>query len=354
MDFFAGDSAEGDYFDVAYVGVFNTAEDAQKYDFELTKAPHWTEATDKVKHQSFDQLYAGTGDANNGPENVFTPGASADWDFIVDYSDIAYADFTVDTLTYWGWIGIVGDLGQFGYQIDCNQAVFSHSFTVPAGADVVGAAQGAGATAASRMSVAINLEGQTVGAHTVHVLYKDTSGNIVSLGNFKLLILDENGSKATAYYSASDLVAMGATNATVTAADGYAHVMSNGGVGDHNDAKFTFTSDGFSDLIVIKYKTNANSYGSNYDGYFYLNGNKFIGNRKNSDNWFEYYNDGEWHYLILNLRKNKAGGSTPANVDVNNGAALTTVEYVLFDYADNSSGKKTADEYIDIAYVAFY
>ncbi len=298
-----------------------------------------------VKHQSFDQLYIGT-DAAVG--NIFTPGQSANWNMI---ATVSASD---SILTYWGWIGIVGDLGQFGYQIDCNQAVFSHSFTVPAGADVVGAAQGAGATAASRMSVAINLEGQTAGAHTVHVLYKDTSGNIVSLGNFKLLILDENGSKATAYYSASDLVAMGATNATVTAADGYAHVMSNGGVGSKDDAKFTFTSDGFSDLIVIKYKTNATSYGSNYDGYFYLNGNKFIGNRKNSDNWFEYYNDGEWHYLILNLRKNKAGGSTPANVDVNNGAALTTVEYVLFDYADNSSGKKTADEFIDIAYVAFY
>ena len=81
--------------------------------------------------------------------------------------------------------------------------------------------------------------------------------------------------------------------------------------------------------------------------YFLLNGNKFMGNRKNSDNWFEYYTDGEWHYLVLNLRKDK-------NIDVNAGAALTTVEYVIFDYAGNNSGKKTADEYIDIAYIAFY
>jgi hypothetical protein len=174
------------------------------------------------------------------------------------------------------------------------------------------------------------------------------------LSTFKVLVTDETGANATAYYSAEELVAMGATNATVTSTDGYAHVVTTDAVGGKNDPKFTFTSNGFSDIVVIKYKTNSPGYGSNYDGYFLLNGNQFIGNRKNSDNWYEYYGDGEWHYLVLNLRKNKASSSAAANTDVVDGASLTTVEFVPFDYAGNKSGKNLADEYIDIAYVAFY
>ena len=46
MDFFAGDSAEGDYFDVQYVGFFNTAEDAQAYDDKVNfKVPAHTDET---------------------------------------------------------------------------------------------------------------------------------------------------------------------------------------------------------------------------------------------------------------------------------------------------------------------
>ena len=185
MDFFAGDSAEGDYFDVAYVGVFNAAEDAQKYDFELTKAPHWTEAPDQVKHQSFDQLYAGTGNADNGPENIFTPGASADWDFVVDYSDIAYADFTVDTLTYWGWIGFMGEKGQFGYQIDMNPAVYNDEFAFVGGdhEGIIGAAQGVGADSGHRMKIAISIAGLE-GEHTVRAMYKTADGMEICLNEF--------------------------------------------------------------------------------------------------------------------------------------------------------------------------
>ncbi len=46
MDFFAGDSAEGDYFDVQYVGFFNAAEDAQAYDDKVNfKVPAHTDET---------------------------------------------------------------------------------------------------------------------------------------------------------------------------------------------------------------------------------------------------------------------------------------------------------------------
>ena len=305
----------------------------------------WNADKSIVTHISFDQLYVGP-TANDG--NAFTPGKESEW------NKVAVIDRSVSQLYFWGWIGYKGEFSQFGYQIDCDAPVFDASYAVAAEEEVVNAAAGTGATGVSRMRICMNTAGLTAGVHTVNALYKNADGEIVRLSYFKILIVDDNGAQATDYYSASDLVAMGATNATVTAGDGYAHVVSNDGVGGKNDPKITLTSDGFSDFVVIKYKTNAESYGLNYDGYFLLNGNKFIGNRKNSDNWFEYYTDGEWHYLVLDLRKNKTNDSAEANTDVNNGAALTTAEYVLFDYAGNKSGKKSADEFIDIAYVAFY
>ena len=305
----------------------------------------WSADKAIVKHQSFDQLYVGP-TANDG--NVFTPGASGNW------NSVAVINSSVAQLYYWGWIAYMGEFGEFGYQIDCDAPVFSAGFAVTAEAGVVNAAAGVGADGASRMRIAISTAGLTAGVHTVNVLYKNAAGDTAALCCFKILIADDAGASATEYYSAEELVAMGAANATVTAADGYAHLVSTDEVGGKNDVKFTFTSDGFSDYVVIKYKTNSAGYGSNYDGYFLLNGVQFIGNRSKSDNWYEYYGDGEWHYLVLNLRKNKANSSAAANTDVVDGAALTTIEFVPFDYAGNKSGKNLADEYIDIAYIAFY
>ena len=183
-DFYTGGADEG-FLDVEYIAFFNTAEYAQAYDFELHKAPHWTEATDQIKHQSFDQLYTGTGNADNGPENIFTPGASADWDFVVDYSDIAYADFTVDTLTYWGWIGFMGEKGQFGYQIDMNAAVYNDEWAFVGGdhEGIIGAAQGVGADSGHRMKIAISLAGLE-GEHTVRAMYKTGAGVEICLNEF--------------------------------------------------------------------------------------------------------------------------------------------------------------------------
>ena len=185
LDFFTDAGNEGDYFDVQYIGFFNTAEYAAAYDFEMNKAPHWTETPDQIKHQSFDQLYAGTGDAGNGDENIFTPGHSADWDFVVDYSDIAYADFTVDTLTYWGWIGFMGEKGQFGYQIDMNAAVYNDEFAFVGGdhEGIINAAKGAGADSGHRMKIAISLAGLE-GEHTVRAMYKTGEGMEICLNEF--------------------------------------------------------------------------------------------------------------------------------------------------------------------------
>ena len=252
----------------------------------------------------------------------------------------------------------MGEFGQFGYQIDCDTPVFDAGFAVVAEAGVVNAA--AGADGASRMRIAINTKDLTAGVHTVNALYKNAAGDIVALCTFKILVSDENASQATAYYSASDLAAMNANNAQVSAGDGYAHFVTGGELKDKDNPSITLTADGegFSDFIVIKYRTNCANYGSNYWGILKLNdAGDFIGNRKGSDNWFKYDMDNEWHILVLDMRRNKASNSAPANVDVVDGADITSITYNFFDYAGNSGKKASSDgeaEYFDIAYIAFY
>ena len=115
---------------------------------------------------------------------------------------------------------------------------------------------------------------------------------------------------------------------------------------------------GFTDIIAIKYRTNCGSYGSNFWGTFLLNGtNEFYGNRRDSDNWFFYYTDGEWDVLILDMRKNKQGSEGTPDTDVTGGAAIESLVYNFFDYTGNDGKLTTADggeEYFDIEYVAFF
>ena len=109
---------------------------------------------------------------------VFTPGASANWDKVVTYTD-----FAVDTLSYWGWIAYMGDLGQFGYQINYGEAIYDDAWAWETGADVVGAAQGAGADSGNRMKIAISLAG-LLGKNNVRVLYKAADGTVILLNEF--------------------------------------------------------------------------------------------------------------------------------------------------------------------------
>ncbi|MBE6585844.1 MAG: hypothetical protein E7645_04865 [Ruminococcaceae bacterium] len=133
-----------------------------------------------ITHQSFDQLYFGTGDAVNGPENIFTPGASAQWDGIVN------CDFSVDTLTYWGWIGYMGELGQFGYQVNGGEAIYNADWAFVGGDHeiIIGAAQGGGAESGNRMKIAISLAGIGGEGNVITVLYKNAEGVAVVLGEF--------------------------------------------------------------------------------------------------------------------------------------------------------------------------
>ncbi|MBQ5792629.1 MAG: hypothetical protein IIW17_01270 [Clostridia bacterium] len=163
----------------------------------------------------------------------------------------------------------------------------------------------------------------------------------------------------TAYYSAEALAAMTPANATVALVDGYAHFLT-GTADNMTNPSITLTAEGegYSDIIVIKYRTNCGTYGSNYWGTLLLNGTEeFNGNRKDSDNWFYYATDGSWNVLIMDMRKNKQGSSGIPDTDLTGGAAITSVVYNFFDYTGNDGKLATADggeEYIDIAYIAFF
>ena len=142
--------------------------------------PAWNADCAVVTHQSFDQLYIGT-EGGAGPHNIFTPGQAAAWD------KIATVDSSAEYLTYWGWIGIKGEVGQFGYQIDDNAAIFDDAFTFPTEPGVINAAAPTGSDTASRMKIMMNLNALDAGEHTVYVLYKNPNGDTVALNVFTLV-----------------------------------------------------------------------------------------------------------------------------------------------------------------------
>jgi hypothetical protein len=182
FDFFTSGCDEGDYFDVAYVGFFNTAEYAKDYDYETYKAPTWQEDQAVIKHVSFDQLYTGSDTASAGPENIFMPGQASSWD------GTAYLpDFSVDTLTYWGWVAYSGAFGRFGYQINGGTPVYDDAFTIPTEQPVIDAAISCGADSGQRMKIMISLAGLE-GENTVRTLYKSADGAEVCLNEFTVIL----------------------------------------------------------------------------------------------------------------------------------------------------------------------
>ena len=163
----------------------------------------------------------------------------------------------------------------------------------------------------------------------------------------------------TAYFSAEDIADLIPTNATLVLENGYVHFLT-GTEDTMTNPSITLTAPegGFTDIIAIKYRTNCGSYGSNFWGTFLLNGtHEFYGNRRDSDNWFFYYTDGEWDVLILDMRKHKQGSDGTPDTDVTGGAAIESLVYNFFDYTGNDGKLDTydlGDEYIDIEYIAFF
>ena len=179
MDFFTDGGAEGDYFDIEYVAFFKTAEAAETYYNDLHALKTWDSEAGKtiVKHHNFDALPVIGAD---GSENhvIFGNGAAAGWD------KVATIDFSVNTLKHWGWVGVYGELGEFGYQIDDGEYIFSSDFAVTPEQGVIDAV-GADATA-SRMGILIDVSA-LAGEHTVTTVYKNAAGYVVELLEFTVV-----------------------------------------------------------------------------------------------------------------------------------------------------------------------
>ena len=175
FDFYT-EGDKGEFLDVEYMAFFNTAEYAQAYDRELHKAPVWnTEAGNGVV------TFLGFNELNLFSEGVqiggMFQGNGADWD---KYGEI---DFTVDTLRYWGWAGMKGEMGEFGYAINGGEAVFSPDFVSETEQPVIDMILPSGADLATRMGIAIPV-GNLNGEFTVTTYYKDNTGFVVELTMF--------------------------------------------------------------------------------------------------------------------------------------------------------------------------
>ncbi len=134
--------------------------------------PAWDADKAVVAHQSFDQLVI------NDTTDLFTPGASDDWD------KVANLDETASTLKYWGWVGTTAaDIGAFGYRINGGEIVWDAAFAVEADQGVVDAATAGGAVGASRMAIYVNVGGIWGSDNTVEILYKTADESATVLLN---------------------------------------------------------------------------------------------------------------------------------------------------------------------------
>ena len=236
LDFFAGDSAEGDYFDVEFIGFFLSPEGAAEYDYEMHKAPMWNESG-FILHHSFDELdkYAGAAKV----EGVFTPGQSANWD-----KTITLNDFTVDTLRYWGWVAGTGGLGQFGYQINGGTPIYDDAWTVPDPG--LEPHMPAGHDHFTRMAIMISLDGLE-GENTIRALYKNAEGAEACLSEFTV-ILPEKPKDITNTF-ASDITSVAAGTAlNATDLSNYFTAMLN--LGQYLSVDGAYVMDGISEIFA--------------------------------------------------------------------------------------------------------
>lgn len=114
-------------------------------------------------------------------DNIVSPGQYADWD------KKAEIDHTLSGLKFAGWVGFYAEtVGEFGYQINKEAAVYSSDFTVEAEKEVVDAATGAGAKSAARMVIIIPTAQLLRGDVTIKILAKDAKGTEEVLSEFTI------------------------------------------------------------------------------------------------------------------------------------------------------------------------
>ena len=287
-----------------------------------------------ITHLSFDELDKWidiSGEITNSANSlgsIFTPGQSGSWDKIANVDD-----YTIAYLRVWGWVGFYAEeIGEFGYQIDDQDPVFSADFTIEAAQDVINAAAGTGAKSASRMAIMIPVRDLS-GEHTIKALVKDAAGTIEELTVFTLnKAVDPD---APVFMLTPDVIATTGTGAPDVAnvalsEDGSYVTLTNGTVGD---PYVTFRQiNANAHYVAIKYRTTAN--GSAFNLFAASAGNDATGQGDQLADQ-QYVADGQWHVAVVD--------TDPAEA-VNEECALSFVRYDFYTNGTNRS--------IDVAYIA--
>ncbi|MBE6697379.1 MAG: hypothetical protein E7581_02540 [Ruminococcaceae bacterium] len=308
-----------------------------------TEAPTTQEPTTEVPvpdpdpvttHLSFDELDKWidiSGDITNSANSlgsIFTPGQSAGWDKIATVDD-----YTIAYLRVWGWVGFFAEeVGEFGYQIDDQDPVFSADFAVVAGQDVVQAAAGTGAKCASRMTIMIPVRDLS-GEHTIKALVKDAAGTIEELTVFTLnKAVDPDAPVfmlTPAVIAATGTGAPDVASATISE-DGAYVTLVNGTVGD---PYITFRQMGCNvRYVAVKYRTTVA--GSGFNFFAASTGNDATGQGDQLAGQ-SYEADGMWHTVVTDL--------DPAEA-INEEWALSFLRYDFYTNGTNQA--------IDVAYIA--
>lgn len=110
---------------------------------------------------------------------IFTPGTANTWNKIADVQDP-----NVEYIELWGWVAFFGDaVGEFGYQIDDAEIIWSADYEKTPEQGVIDAA---GGKPAARYSIMVPVK-ELSGEHTVKGYVRDAAGTMELLVEFKLI-----------------------------------------------------------------------------------------------------------------------------------------------------------------------
>ena len=246
-------------------------------------------------HISFDQFCT----VLDGTEtDVFAPGASAGWDKTANIED-----YKVQYIKIWGWAAFYGEaIGEYGYQINDEEPVYSADFVVEAGADVVAAA---GGKPVSRFAIMVPVRDLS-GEFTVKGLVRDAVGTVEEIcvatvtkavdPDAPVILLDAAAVQATASGAAAGNHA-NQVGSAVLADDGSYVTLTSAESG--GDPWILFRNVNVNaQFIAVKYRTTV----ANKQFHYFVSstGNDATGAGDMSD-VHSYEADGNWHVDIIDI-----------------------------------------------------
>lgn len=310
-------------------------------DFFDTTEPPTTEAPlpDPVTlFSSFDELFT---ELTGQWANVFAPGQSNTWEGFADVDD-----YQVESMIARGWTAFFAEqIGQFGYQIDNQEPVYSDAFAVEAEQPVWEFALGMSAKSVSRFTVIVPVR-ELSGQHTIRILAKnaDNCADIIT----EFTINKAVDPYAPVYFAdAAEIAdcALGSNGnchdvaAVKLSADSSFVTVTAGTTGDPYFALINYNHQtptlGGARYLVVKYRTNV----QDSRGEFFLGSGS--GPHGLGDHFmFDYVTDGRWQLQIIDLSSVEA---------VNDSFDLDYLRYDFYGFGDFGKGLS-----LDVAYIATF